>query len=762
MLERWTRAVARRRVAVVLCWAAVVVVGLFSTARLPGLLSTSLSVPGSGSQQANTILTQRFGENIEGTFTVVFRQANPSPARLRALDRRFAVAARAVPTGQASPWQRGTGILYGNIGSRLDLQRAAAYTGPLRRALKAAGIPDAYLTGAPAVQHDLSPVLTADLHRGEIIAVVTALVFLTLALGFSGAVLLPFVVALCTTSGALALVYVLAHAVLMVLYVPNLVQLIGLGLAIDYSLLIVHRFRQELADEARSVDDALVVTMATAGRAVVISGVAVAIGLCVLLVVPVPFLRSLGAAGALVPVVSVFAALSLQPALLSLVGRRGMRAHGPVLGRRREGGGAGLWSWTANLVVRRPVAVGAVAGVALLGATVPVVWLQLTPASVTAVPPGIEADRGLALLRDRVGPGVITPIEVVLDSGTPHGALTPAVGAATLRLAHGLLDQPDVFVVAIGTHPPYIDASGRYRRSVVIERADFGDEVSQQLVHRIRAQIVPAAHFPASVRAYVGGAPAQGADFLGRVYGSFPWLVLVVAGLAYVVLLRAFRSLLLPLMAVLLDALSVAASYGLLVVVFRFGVGADLLGLYRVPQIEGWAPVFLFAMLFGLSMDYEVFFVTRMRESWDKGAGNNRAVAEGLAGTGRVVSVAAVIMVGALCGLVGGQVAGLQELGAGLALGVLVDATVVRGLLMPSLMVLSGRWNWWLPGAVARALARASLASGGAREARLANDYLGTQGRLRVVRAPAGTGRGLVDDRAYLMTVMARRMAGMW
>ena len=215
---------------------------------------------------------------------------------------------------------------------------------------------------------------------------------------------------------------------------------------------------------------------------------------------------------------------------------------------------------------------------------------------------------------------------------------------------------------------------------------------------------MPSAHFPASARAYVGGAPAQGADFLGRVYDSFPWVVLVVAGLAYVVLARAFRSLLLPLMAVLLDVLSVAASYGLLVVVFRFGVGADLFGLYRVPQIEGWGPVFLFAMLFGLSMDYEVFFVTRTRESWDRGQTTTAPWPEGLARTGRVVSVAAVIMVGALCGLVGGRVAGLQELGAGLAVGVMVDATVVRGLLMPSLMVLAGRWNWWLPTVVARAV----------------------------------------------------------
>jgi RND superfamily putative drug exporter len=501
MLERWTRAVARRRVAVLLCWAAVVVVGLFSTARLPGLLSTSLAVPGTGSQEANTILTQRFGENIEGTFTVVFAEPYASPSVVRALDQRFAVAARAVPTGQASALQRGSGILYGNIGSRLDLQQAAAYTGPLRRALGAAGISGAYVTGAPAVQHDLSPVLAGDLHVGELIAVAAALVFLTLALGFSLAVLVPFVVALCTTSAALAIIYGLAHEFLMVLYVPNLVQLIGLGLAIDYSLLIVHRFRQELADEGRPVEDAIVATMATAGRTVVLSGAAVAIGLCVLFIIPVPFLRSLGAAGFLVPVVSVLAALSLQPALLCLLGRRGMAALGPLGHGHGEGAEHGLWSRLAHMVMRRPVAVGIGATAVLIAAAVPVVWLQLTPASVTAVPPDIQADRGLALLRDRVGPGVITPIEVVLDSGVSHGALTPAVNAATLRLAHELLDQPDVFVVAIGTRPPYVDSSGRYRRTVVIERADFGAEVSQQLVHLVRAQMLPAAHFPPRLKA---------------------------------------------------------------------------------------------------------------------------------------------------------------------------------------------------------------------------------------------------------------------
>ncbi len=172
-------------------------------------------------------------------------------------------------------------------------------------------------------------------------------------------------------------------------------------------------------------------------------------------------------------------------------------------------------------------------------------------------------------------------------------------------------------MVAIGSRAPYLDPSGRYRRMIVIGRHDFGQEATQQLVHQIRSRFLPAAGFPPGMGVYIGGAPAQGADFLTRVYGTFPWIVLLVLALAYLVLLRAFRSLLLPLMAVALDAVSVAAAYGLLVVIFRFGVGADVLGLYRVSQIEGWVPIFLFAMLFGLSMDYEVFFVTRMRESWD-------------------------------------------------------------------------------------------------------------------------------------------------
>ena len=213
---------------------------------------------------------------------------------------------------------------------------------------------------------------------------------------------------------------------------------------------------------------------------------------------------------------------------------------------------------------------------------------------------------------------------------------------------------------------------------------------------------MPAAGFPVGVRVLAGGGPPQGVDFLDQAYRYFPWLVLAVLALTYLLLLRAFRSVVLPLKAVILNLLSVAAAYGMLVVVFKWGVGDRVLGLYEFGQIEGWIPIFLFAMLFGLSMDYEVFLVTRMREEWDHGHDNREAVAYGLERTGRIVTAAAVVMVAAFSGFVAGRIVGLQEFGIGLAVAIFLDATIVRALLVPSLMALFGRYNWWLPECVAR------------------------------------------------------------
>lgn len=696
-LPAWTRIVIRGRFAVVACWVVLAVVGALSTGRLTGLLSTSLAVPGTSSQTADAILTRSFGDNIEGSFTVVLRQQKTSARRLQDLEVRFATAARSVRGSILTPLQSAVGIVYGQISTPLDLQQAASETPLVRAALVKAGLGGALVTGAPALQHDITPILRGDLHRGELIALVVALVLLTLVLGLSPALVVPLAVAACTTFTALLVVFGLAHRFLMVLYVPNVVELVGLGISVDYSLLIVHRFRHEAGATASCTENAITATMATAGRTVMLSGLAVAMGLTALFLIPVPFVRSLGFAGLVVPLVSILAALSLQPALLAILGTACTKRLRPWGAPPGPEAGPGFWTRLAGGVLRRRFACLGLAGALLAAAIVPVAWLQVTPGSLLAIPRGIQAATALSVLEGRVGQGVLTPVEIVLDTGRTGGALATPVAAATTRLARALLVDPEVFVVAIGSRPPYVDGSARYARILVVGRAGFGDEGTQQLVARIRSRYLGEARFPAYTHAYVGGAPAQGVDFLDRTYGAFPWIVLLILVLAYIVMLVAFRSLLLPLLAVILDVFSVAAAYGLLVLVFRFGVGADLLGLYRVTQIEGWVPVFLFAMLFGLSMDYEFFFVSRMRESWDRSADTACAISDGLARTGRVVSAAALIMVGALSGLVAGRVAGLQELGIGLSLGVLVDAFVVRVLLMPALMSLCGRWNWWLP-----------------------------------------------------------------
>ena len=694
MPERWTRAVLRVRVPVLFAWLAVLVAGVFAAAELPKHLSNVFTVPGTESDAARLILQHHYGERPDGVFTVVFRAHR---AGLPAAQRRLRQAARLVPDARASRLRADGGLLYGEIDSTLDLQHAKGYTTAVRRSL--AGEPRAYVTGQPAIQHDLEPVLSHDLLRGEAIALPIALAVLFAVLGLSLAVLVPFAFAACTITATLAAVFALAHMITMVSYVSNLVELVGLGLAVDYSLLVVYRFREELG-ESRDVDGAIVRTMETAGRSVLFSGATVAIGLALLLFVPVPFVRSLGIGGFLVPLVSLLATATLQPALLSVLGVRGLRRIELLPAARNID--QGFWSRLAHAIMRRPVRFLVVGVAILVAAAIPAAFLKVTPGSISALPPGSESVRGTMLLSNLVGAGALTPTEIAIDTGQGAGVRTPELKRALARLTNATFHDREAYLTASGPRAPYVDPTSRYTRVYVVGRHEYGAAQSRQLVQRIRELYIPRARFPAGARVYVGGAPAQGVDYLSRSYAWFPWLVVAALVLTYLVLLRAFRSVLLPLKAVLLNILSVAAVYGLLVVIFRWGVGADLLGLVKVDQIEGWIPIFLFAMLFGLSMDYEVFLVTRMRESWDDVQDNARAVAHGLERTGRIVTAAALIMVAAFSGFVAGRIAGLQEFGAGLALAILIDATLVRMILVPSLMAIFGRWNWWLPGGGSR------------------------------------------------------------
>jgi RND superfamily putative drug exporter len=703
-MERWTHFVLRFRWPILAGWLGVLLVGGFAFMHLSSLLSNEFSVPGTDSERARTILERHFGDRSDGAFTVVFRlRDGVDRAAYVRLQGVLDHAARTVP--DSTPRRlvpAGRHVLYGDVVSTLRLAKAKAYTDDLYRALPHGGGVQSYVTGQAAIQHDLDPIFSKDLRKGEMIALPIAVLVLLAVFGLSVAVTMPFIFAACTVMATLAGVYVYAHYLTTATYVTNLVFLIGLGIAIDYSLLVTYRFREELT-RGDNVEAAIVRTMQTAGRAVIFSGATVAIGLALLLFIPLPFVRSIGVGGFLIPLASIAAALTLQPALLSIYGRRGV-ARIRVLPERfgRRDADDGFWHRLAGAIMRRPLAFLGVGAALLIAAAIPVSQLKLTPGSASGIPQFPQSVRGFDVLKHSIGPGATSPTQVVVDSGRPGGVRAPDVQAAIGRLAEGIRSDRETASLQVAPRPPFVDSSGRYEELVVAGRDEYGSEAAQSFVHRLRGQLIPAAGFSSNVRVLAGGGPPQGVDFLDQAYRYFPWLVAGVLVLTYFLLMRAFRSVLLPLKAVLLNLLSVAASYGMLVVVFKWGVGSSVLGLYQIDQVEGWIPIFLFAMLFGLSMDYEVFMVTRMREEWDNGRDNREAVAYGLERTGRIVTAAAIVMVAAFSGFVAGRIVGLQEFGIGLAVAIFVDATLVRALLVPSLMAIFGRYNWWLPAPLAR------------------------------------------------------------
>jgi RND superfamily putative drug exporter len=704
-MVRLADAMRRARYAVAAAWliaaalSLAAVSGAFGT-KLNDLLTNRFDLPGTESGHARTLLADHFGQRPDSGYTIVF-SGHVAPAIQEAALKRAAGVIRDARVGSLQP--AGPGVSFAHIDTRLEPQQAALRVEQMRRAIGPVSGGRVYVSGEVAINHDLQPVFDADLQRGEEIAIPIAILVLLVVFGTATATLVPLLMAAGTVPVTLGLLWVVAHEMNMVIYITNLVTLIGIAIAIDYSLLVVYRFREELlggADER----EALRTTMLTAGHAVLFSGVTVAIGLALLVLIPLPFIRSMGVGGLLIPLVSIFAAMTLLPALLAMLGTSLLRLRVPLIGLRpdREGG---AWARIAETIMRRPALVAGLTGGFLVLCALPAPFLSLTPGSSKGLPSQASSVQGLELLERTLGPGTITPLIAVVDSGRANGIAE--TGPAIRRLVTELRADPEVTIVQAPTEtgpqtylPP--DATGRYARVVVATRHDYGTDQAKKLAGRVRDTYVPRAHF-GSARVYAGGGPPAGVDFIERAYGVFPWLVLGVLAVTYLVLLRAFRSLLLPLKAVILNLLSVGATYGLLVMAFRWGFGA-VIGLPQADQIEAWIPIFLFAMLFGLSMDYEVFLLSRMRELYDETGDTQRAVALGLMRTGRIVTAAAAIMVAAFSGFMLGSLIGLVQFGFGLAAAITIDATIIRALLVPALMQLMGEWNWYLPPWLARLL----------------------------------------------------------
>ncbi len=457
--------------------------------------------------------------------------------------------------------------------------------------------------------------------------------------------------------------------------VQFLIALLGLGVAIDYSLIVVSRWREERT-HGREGDEAVQRAMETAGRAVLFSGITVAIGLLALIALPLPFLRSMGYGGMLIPLVSTLAALTLLPVVLAKVGHRLDWPH-----RRTDDKASRAWTrWAEGVSRRRWLAAGAGMAV-VLALVLAATDLQLGASDADTVAKSGDSYEGLVALEDAgIGEGSLLPHEILIE-----GDSDPDDVAAALREVEGVH----------GAVAPDDESWQRDGTSLVevIPVPDSGSDEGEATLEGVR----DAAH-GVGTDVLVGGQPAANDDFINAVYGSFPLMIALICVTTFILLARAFRSLLLPLKAIILNVLSVAAAWGVLVLVWQHGYGSELIwDIEATGSIPSWMPLMIFAFLFGLSMDYEVFILARMREEYDRTGSTDTAVIQGIGRTGRLVTSAALILFLSFVAMASSPGTDLKMFATGLGAGILLDATIIRALIVPAVISLMGRWNWWLP-----------------------------------------------------------------
>src|SRR5829696_1686077 len=464
--------------------------------------------------------------------------------------------------------------------------------------------------------------------------------------------------------------------------VQFLIALLGLGVAIDYSLIVASRWREERS-HGRTGDEAVQKAMETAGRAVVFSGFTVAIGLLALIALPLPFLRSMGYGGMLIPLVSTIVAITLLPVILAKLGPRLDWPH-----RRTDDKASRAWTRWAEMVARRRWLAAAAGMAVVLALVVAATDLQLGASDADTVAKSGDARDGLVALEDAgIGEGSLLPHEILIGGGT-----NPERVADELRGVDGI-------------HGAVAPEGSEWRRdgTAIVEAIPIPDSGSDEGGATLESVRDTAHAAGADVR--VGGQPASNADFIDAVYGSFPLMIALIAITTFILLARAFRSLLLPAKAIVLNVLSVAAAWGVVTLIWQLGFGSEaLFGIEATGSIPSWMPLIIFAFLFGLSMDYEVFILSRMREEYDRTGSTDVAVIQGIGRTGRLVTSAALILFLAFVSMASGPETDVKMLATGLAAGILLDATVIRALIVPAVIMLMGRWNWWLPEWPARLL----------------------------------------------------------
>ena len=589
----------------------------------------------------------------------------------------------------------------------------------IREAASSDGI-EAYLLGQASSTEDFKKISEEDLRFGESIGVLAAIIVLVIVFGSVVAGVTPIVMGIFAIAVSLGIVGLLGQLWHFSFFAPNLISMMGLAVGIDYSLFIVSRYREE-RQRGREKLEAIGKAGGTANRAVFFSGLTVVLALAGMLLVPTTIFRSLAGGAIIVVLVSVAASMTLLPAILSLLGDK-INA-GRIFGRKRgdieHGRPGGFWDKVSRGVMARPVLALVLAGGFLIVLSLPF-WIQAHPedegrgikqglAGITTLPDDIQAKAAfLALVEYFPKAGVNSPAQVVVVGD----ATDPDIRQGVETLGTEIADDPYLGAPA---EPRY----GEDGETILIEiplagpAADVQSEAAVEVIQRLRSEYVPAAFGATSAEVLVGGETAFITDFFNISDSFTPTVIMLVLGLSFILLTVVFRSLVVPAKAIVMNLLSVGAAYGAIVLVFQKGdpngnvldramnaVGefvADVSGFQRVDAIEAWLPLFLFSILFGLSMDYHVFLLTRIREEYDKTHDNTEAVAYGLRTTGGIITGAAIIMVAVFSGFAAGRLTPLEQMGFGLAIAVLIDATIVRSILVPSTMRLLGDRNWYLP-----------------------------------------------------------------
>jgi RND superfamily putative drug exporter len=580
----------------------------------------------------------------------------------------------------------------------------------IREAASTDGV-EAYMLGQASSTEDFKKISEEDLRFGESIGILAAIVVLVIVFGSLVAGITPIVMGIFAIAVSFGVVGLLGQLWSFSFFAPNLISMMGLAVGIDYSLFIVSRYREE-RQRGREKLEAIGKAGATANRAVFFSGMTVVLALMGMLLVPTTIFRSLAGGAIIVVLVSVAASMTLLPAILSMLGDK-INA-GRIFGRKRgdieHGRPGGFWDKVSRSVMARPVLSLVLAAGFLITLSLPF-WIQAHPeddgrgikeglAGITTLPDDVHSKAAfLALVEYFPKSGANSPAQVVVVGDTTDPALQQGVEALTAAIA----DDPN-----LGAPTPARPSEDGETLLIEIPlagaAADIQSEEAVAAIERLRNEYVPAAFGAASAEVLVGGETAFITDFFNVSDSYTPVIIMIVLGLSFILLTIVFRSLVVPAKAIVMNLLSVGAAYGAIVLVFQKGgpsIGkwvADFSGFQQVDAIEAWLPLFLFSILFGLSMDYHVFLISRIREEYDKTRDNTEAVAYGLRTTGGIITGAAIIMVAVFSGFAAGRLTALEQMGFGLAIAVLIDATIVRSILVPSTMRLLGDRNWYLPG----------------------------------------------------------------